>query len=311
MEQGLEAVAYFDPPNLVWPFGAHVCVVEVDPETGAVEIQKYVAVDDCGNIINPTIVEGQIHGGVTQGIGQALFEEMIYDEESGQLKTGTLIDYSVPTANEIPNLITDNTVTPSPTNELGVKGIGEAGTIAASAAVINAISDALTPFGIKQPALGADQGGTQVIPAAFEYARASSVEEASKLLGKYGEDAKVLAGGHSLIPLMRLRLAQPSALVDINGIKDLDHIKEDGQKLRIGALTRHVTIQNSKVVKDKLPLLAEVAGEVGDNQVRNMGTMGGVIAHADAAGDYPTLALILEAEIVTNLRTIPARDFFQ
>jgi len=150
-----------------------------------------------------------------------------------------------------------------------------------------------------------------VIPAAFEYARASSVEEASKLLGNYGEDAKVLAGGHSLIPLMRLRLAQPSALVDINGIKDLDHIKEDGQKLRIGALTRHVTIQNSKVVKDKLPLLAEVAGEVGDNQVRNMGTMGGVIAHADAAGDYPTLALILEAEIVTNQRTIPARDFFQ
>src|SRR5437762_3835132 len=103
MEQGLEAVAYFDPPNLVWPFGAHVCVVEVDPETGAVEIQKYVAVDDCGNIINPTIVEGQIHGGVTQGIGQALFEEMVYDEESGQLKTGTLIDYSVPTANEIQN----------------------------------------------------------------------------------------------------------------------------------------------------------------------------------------------------------------
>src|SRR5207302_7076798 len=98
---------------------------------------------------------------------------------------------------------------------------------------------------------------------------------------------------------------------DINGIKDLDHINEDGQKLRIGALTRHVTIQNSKVVKDKLPLLAEVAGEVGDNQVRNMGTMGGVIAHADAAGDYPTLALILEAEIVPNPRTTPARHLFQ
>jgi len=150
-----------------------------------------------------------------------------------------------------------------------------------------------------------------LIPAAFEYARASSVEEASKLLGKYGEDAKVLAGGHSLIPLMRLRLAQPSALVDINGIKDLDHIKEDGHKLRIGALTRHVTIQNSSVVKDKLPLLADVAGEVGDNQVRNMGTMGGVIAHADAAGDYPTLALMLDADIVTNRRTIAARDFFK
>ena len=150
-----------------------------------------------------------------------------------------------------------------------------------------------------------------MIPAAFEYARASSVEEASKLLDKYGEDAKVLAGGHSLIPLMRLRLSQPSALVDINGIKDLDHIKESGGKLHIGALARHVSIQNSDVVKSKLPLLAEVAGEVGDNQVRNMGTMGGVIAHADAAGDYPTLALMLDAEIVTNKKTHHARDFFK
>jgi carbon-monoxide dehydrogenase medium subunit len=150
-----------------------------------------------------------------------------------------------------------------------------------------------------------------VIPAAFEYARASSVEEASKLLKKYGDDAKVLAGGHSLIPLMRLRLAQPKALVDINGIKDLDHIKESGSKLHVGALTRHVTIQSSAVVKQKLPILAEVAGEVGDNQVRNMGTIGGVMAHADAAGDYPTIALMLDAEIVTNRRTIAAKDFFK
>jgi carbon-monoxide dehydrogenase medium subunit len=150
-----------------------------------------------------------------------------------------------------------------------------------------------------------------VIPAAFEYARASSVEEAAKLLNKYGDEAKVLAGGHSLIPLMRLRLAQPKALVDINGIKDLDHIKESGSKLHIGALTRHVTIQNSAVVKQKLPILAEVAGEVGDNQVRNMGTIGGVMAHADAAGDYPTIALMLDAEIVTNQRTIAAKDFFK
>jgi carbon-monoxide dehydrogenase medium subunit len=150
-----------------------------------------------------------------------------------------------------------------------------------------------------------------VIPAAFEYFRASSVEEASKLLKQHGEDAKVLAGGHSLIPLMRLRLAQPSALIDINGIKELDHIKADGSKLRFGALTRHVTIQNSDLVKEKLPILAEVAGEVGDNQVRNMGTIGGVIAHADAAGDYPTIALMLDAEIVTNHRTIAAKDFFK
>ena len=150
-----------------------------------------------------------------------------------------------------------------------------------------------------------------MIPAAFEYAKASSVDEAVKLLDRLGEDSKVLAGGHSLIPLMRLRLAQPKALVDINGIKGLDHIEVKGSKVHVGALTRHVEIQGSQTVKDSLPILAEVAGEVGDNQVRNMGTMGGVIAHGDAAGDYPTLALMLDADIVTNKRTIPARDFFK
>ena len=150
-----------------------------------------------------------------------------------------------------------------------------------------------------------------MIPAAFEYERATSVQQASELLGRFGEDAKVLAGGHSLIPLMRLRLSQPSALVDINGIKELNYINIDNGKLRIGALTRHVQIQNSDVVKQNLPILAEVADEVGDNQVRNMGTIGGVIAHADAAGDYPTLALMLEAEIVTNKRRHAAKDFFK
>ena len=149
MEEGLEAVTYFDPPNFTWPFGAHICVVEVDPDTGAVDIQKYVAVDDCGNVINPMIVDGQIEGGVAQGIGQALFEEVVYDEQTGTLRTGTLLDYSIPGVGEIPWLDLDHTITPSPTNELGVKGVGEAGTIAASAAVINAICDALSPFGIK------------------------------------------------------------------------------------------------------------------------------------------------------------------
>ena len=149
MEEGLEAVTYFDPPNFTWPFGAHICVVEVDPETGAVDIQKYVAVDDCGNVINPMIVDGQIHGGVAQGIGQALFEEVVFDEQSGVLRTGTMVDYTIPGVGEIPFMELDHTITPSPTNDLGVKGVGEAGTIAASAAVINAICDALSPFGIK------------------------------------------------------------------------------------------------------------------------------------------------------------------
>jgi aerobic carbon-monoxide dehydrogenase medium subunit len=149
-----------------------------------------------------------------------------------------------------------------------------------------------------------------VIPAAFDYFRASSVDEATRLLAQH-EDAKVLAGGHSLIPLMRLRLARPAALVDINPLeRELSYIRRDNGTLRIGALTRHHQIEDSNEVKGSLPILAEVAAEVGDLQVRTMGTLGGVLAHADPAGDYGTLALMLDAEIKTNRRSIPARDFF-
>jgi carbon-monoxide dehydrogenase medium subunit len=149
-----------------------------------------------------------------------------------------------------------------------------------------------------------------MIPAAFAYKRASSVDEAARLLGQ-GEDVKVLAGGHSLIPLMRLRLAQPTTLVDINGLdRELGYVRRDNGTLRIGALTRHYQIEESADVKRSLPLLAEVASEVGDAQVRSMGTIGGVLAHADPAGDYGTLALMLDATITTNKRTIAARDFF-
>jgi carbon-monoxide dehydrogenase medium subunit len=150
-----------------------------------------------------------------------------------------------------------------------------------------------------------------MIPAAFEYARAGSVQEAAELLNRFGEDGKVLAGGHSLIPLMRLRLAQPSALVDINPVGELNYIVAEDGRLRVGALARHVDIHTSDTVRQNLPILAEVAEEVGDNQVRNLGTIGGVMAHADSAGDYPTLALILDAEIVTNRRRFAAKDFFQ
>jgi carbon-monoxide dehydrogenase large subunit len=148
MEQGLEAVAFFDPPNFTWPFGTHICVVEVDPETGVTSILRYLAVDDCGNVINPMIVEGQIHGGVLQGVAQALLEDVAYDPESGQRAGGTFLDYLVPTINEMVPTEVYHTVTPTPSNSLGVKGVGEAGTIASSIAVINAICDALKPFGI-------------------------------------------------------------------------------------------------------------------------------------------------------------------
>jgi carbon-monoxide dehydrogenase large subunit len=147
LEPNLEASLTWDPPNFTFPFGTHACVVEVDEETGAVDLLKYVAVDDCGNQMNPLLVDGQIHGGIVQGVAQALFEEAVYDDD-GNLLTTTFTDYMVPSAAEFPSFVLDHTVTPSPSNPLGAKGIGEAGTIASTPAVINAIVDALAPLGV-------------------------------------------------------------------------------------------------------------------------------------------------------------------
>jgi aerobic carbon-monoxide dehydrogenase large subunit len=147
MEAGLEATSFYDPPNFVYPFGAHIAVVEVEAETGKVTLKRYVAVDDCGPQINPVIVEGQVHGGVVQGIGQALWEGAVYDE-NGQLITGSLLDYAIPRADVLPQIDVLSTVTRSPHHPLGVKGIGEAGTIASTATVYNAVIDALEPFGV-------------------------------------------------------------------------------------------------------------------------------------------------------------------
>jgi carbon-monoxide dehydrogenase large subunit len=147
MEPGLEETAFYDPENFVFPFGAHACIVEVDADTGKVEVLRYVAIDDCGPAINPMLIDGQVHGGVAQAIGQALYEQVVYDED-GQLVTGTFVDYALPTAAEMPSFETDRTETPSPTNTLGVKGVGEAGTIAGSATVTNAVIDALRPLGV-------------------------------------------------------------------------------------------------------------------------------------------------------------------
>ena len=148
MEPGMEATSFFDPKNFTWPFGTHIAVVQVDAETGEVELQKYICVDDVGNVINPMIVDGMVHGGIAQGVGQALQEEAVYDE-SGQLLTGSMMDYAVPTAEDFPSFELDRTVTPSPVNPMGVKGAGETATIAASPAVINAVVDALSPFGVR------------------------------------------------------------------------------------------------------------------------------------------------------------------
>ena len=147
MEPGLEATTFFDPTNFTFPFGTHIAMVEVDVETGKVELLRYIAVDDVGNVINPMIVDGQLHGGIAQGAAQALWEWATYDD-SGELTTGSLMEYGVPKADQLPKFETDRTVTPSPVNPLGVKGAGEAGAIASTPAVANAVLDALKPFGI-------------------------------------------------------------------------------------------------------------------------------------------------------------------
>src|ERR671933_959399 len=147
MEPGLDEICFFDPPNFVWPFGAHACVSEVDVETGRVDIVRYVSVDDCGPAINPQLIEGQVHGGAVHAIGQALYEQVVYDE-NGQLVTGTFVDYALPSAADVPHFETARTETPSPTNTLGVKGVGEAATIACTPTIVNAVIDALKPLGV-------------------------------------------------------------------------------------------------------------------------------------------------------------------
>ena len=148
MEPYLDETAYHDTPNCTWPFGTHIAVVEIDEETGGVELVRYIAVDDVGKKINPMIVDGQLHGGIAQGVGQALWEGAIYGED-GQLLTGSMLDYALPRASWLPSFELDETVTPSPVNPIGVKGVGEAGAIASTAAVANAVVDALSPLGIR------------------------------------------------------------------------------------------------------------------------------------------------------------------
>jgi carbon-monoxide dehydrogenase large subunit len=150
IEPGLETTVFFEPESCVFPFGTHVCVVEVDKDTGAAEIKRFVAVDDCGRQINPMLVEGQVHGGIAQGVGQAMIEGVVYGED-GQLLTATLTDYAMPIAPELPDFETDSTVTLTTVNPLGVKGVGEAGTIGSTPAVANAMADALGVAHVDMP----------------------------------------------------------------------------------------------------------------------------------------------------------------
>jgi aerobic carbon-monoxide dehydrogenase large subunit len=159
IEPGLKETAFYDPTNFTFPAGCHICEIEIDPDTGNTEIVAWTAVDDFGTVINPMIVEGQVHGGVAQGVGQALLEHTVYDDK-GQLVTGSYMDYAMPRADNLPSFKVETTMTKCPSNPLGIKGCGEAGAIAAPAAVMNAITNALGTEAIDMPATPASVWAT-------------------------------------------------------------------------------------------------------------------------------------------------------
>jgi carbon-monoxide dehydrogenase large subunit len=197
MEPGLEESTFYDPENFVFPFGAHACITDVDVETGKVNIVRYVAVDDCGPAINPKLIDGQIHGGITHAIGQALYERIHYDDD-GQLVTGTFVDYALPSAADVPSFETDRTETPSPVNSLGVKGVGEAGTIAATPAIVNSVIDALRPLGVSYIDMPLSP---QNVWAQIELAKGRDVPpDPGKQGGSWGEHGSGSAGSGPTSP---------------------------------------------------------------------------------------------------------------
>ena len=351
VEPTIDADATYDPDNFSFPHGTHLCATEVDTETGFVKIRSYVCVDDIGTVVNPLIVEGQVHGGLAQGIAQALYEEAVYDDE-GNLVTSTLADYLVPSAADLPSYVTGRTESRA-ANRLGVKGVGEAGTIASTPAVVNAIIDALRPFGVDRrhdavharagmarhpdrsgqtdrqrgraacgPAERPDPGQQPaghgrrrgMIPAKFDYVRPGSLAEAVSALADGGDDAKIIAGGQSLLPLLRLRLSFPELLVDVGGIDELRGVTDVGGALLIGARTTHYQLVHDPLIAEHCGLLAQAAATVADPAVRHRGTLGGALAHCDAAGDLPAVVLALDATMIARgpggEREIAAADFF-
>ena len=189
MEPGLDEICFFDPPNFVWPFGAHACIIEVDAETGRVDVVRYIAVDDCGPAINPLLIDGQIHGGIVHALGQALYEQIAYDAE-GQLVTGTFVDYALPSAADVPSFETDRTETPSPSNTLGVKGVGEAATIACSPSVVSSVLDALRPLGVTELDMPLSPMRVwQAIQAAQGRGSGPAASEQGAMLDEHGQGA--------------------------------------------------------------------------------------------------------------------------
>ena len=313
MEPYLDETAYHDTPNCTWPFGTHIAVVEVDEETGKVDLVRYVAVDDVGKKINPMIVDGQLHGGIAQGVGQALWEEAVYGDD-GQLLSG--LDARLRAAAGVvaaePRARRDgHAVAGQPARGQGRRrgrhdrqhgGRRQRGHRRARARSASATSTCRSPrrrsgarCTRRRPSR--DPGRVRLRPS-----RRASPRRSTSWPGAPGS-AKVLAGGQSLLGLMRLRLARPERLVDIGGLAELRGIRElpDGG-LAIGALATYREVLDSDLATARASRSWRMAiPDIGDVQVRNRGTLGGSIAHADPASDMPAVVLALDARIVAPL----------
>ena len=279
---------------------------------------QFVAADDFGNIINPMIVEGQVHGGIAQGVGQALLESALYDEASGQLVTASYMDYTMPRADDLPSFKVSTSNTPCPGNPLGIKGCGEAGAIGSPPAVINAITDAIGKQDLTMPATprrvweaAADRGALKEERRCTlsTITAPNRVAEAAKLAGS-GE-AKYLSGGMTLIPAMKITAGiafRPDRHRPHPGARRHQDRRNDRHHRR-----RHDPCRSRGRCADwrrSARRSAELAGHIGDPHVRHMGTIGGSIANNDPAADYPAAMLALDATILTDSAEIAAEDFF-
>ncbi len=325
MEPLLDFTGTYEPTETggVFAYGAHAVVVAVEPDTGVVEILDYAVAEDCGTMINPMIVDGQVQGGIAQGIGTALYEEIPYDEIGQPLAT-TFGDYMMPCAPEIPAVRLAHLVHPALATEYGIKGLGEGGAIAPPAAIANAVSDAfrgigasfnetpLTPRRVSEAVdrarraksrssgRGPDRRRSEphrMKPAPFEYVRPKSVAEASVALGRRGATTAAIAGGQSLIPMLGLRVALVDLLVDLSRLDDLKVVTETPDSVWLGALTTHAMIEDGKTPDIFNGLMRRVAGQISYRAVRNHGTLGGSVALADPAADWPACLLALDASV--------------
>ena len=321
MEPGLDETAFYDPENFVFPFGAHACVVDVDGETGKIQVVRYVAVDDCGPPINPLLIDGQVHGGITQALGQALYEQVHYDE-AGQLVTGSFVDYALPTAAELPSYRDAphrDPVAGQLARRQGRRRGGHDrrfgyGDQCRDRCAAPARSDLPGHAAHAHEGLDGHQRGegrVPVIPPEFDYVAPETLDEALTALSEGGEDAKVLAGGHSLLPLMKLRLAAPTLLVDLRKVPGLRGVQRENGQWRIGAMTRHADMQGNA----DLGPVGQATALIADQQVRNRGTIGGSLAHGDPASDLPTVFLACEGSLTVagagGTREVAAADMFE